>query len=159
MAALFNHWSLSYPVVLTCFRRYKRSDWRFCACVIYVKSSISSDTTRHFRYKCYGLFVRKYITSLQSYLSLINTTQTSFDAFFDSIRKSRDSSASQSLTVIYFKKNVISYYIERHFKKLFTVIITGELVNGTWHLYRKYFVVSLDIDDLSFIAHAYKRQS
>ena len=28
-----------------------------------------------------------------------------------------------------------------------------------WHLYRKSFVVSLDIDDFTFIAHAQKRQS
>ena len=51
------------------------------------------------------------------------------------------------------------YYIERHFKKLFTVIITGELTNRSWHLYQKCFVVSLDIDDFTFIAHAQKRRS
>ena len=34
---------------------------------------------------------------------------------------------------------------------LFAVIITGELTNSPWHLYRKYFVVSLDIDDFLFI--------
>jgi len=33
-----------------------------------------------------------YITSQQSYLSKINTRQTSFEAYFDSKRKSRDSS-------------------------------------------------------------------
>ena len=42
-------------------------------------------------------------------------------------------------------KNVIFYCIERHFKKLFTVIIAGGLTNSSWHLYRKCFVVSLDI--------------
>ena len=55
--------------------------------------------------------------------------------------------------------NVRCYCIERHFKQLFTVIITGELMNSLWHLYRKCFVVSLDIDDFTFIAHAQKRQS
>ena len=44
-------------VALTVFRRYKRSDWRLCACAINVKSSMSSETTKHFRYKCHGLFV------------------------------------------------------------------------------------------------------
>ena len=34
-----------------------------------------------------------YITSQQNYLSQINTRQTSFDAYFDSKRYSRDSSA------------------------------------------------------------------
>ena len=56
------------------------------------------------------------------------------------------------MTVIYKKKkkNVIFYCVERHFKKLFTVIITGKLTNS--------FVVSLDIGDFTFIAHAQKRQ-
>ncbi|KAK2176853.1 hypothetical protein NP493_635g01016 [Ridgeia piscesae] len=44
-------------------------------------------------YKYYGLFVRMCITSLQSYLSQINTRQTSFEACFESKRKSRHSSA------------------------------------------------------------------
>ncbi|KAK2171774.1 hypothetical protein NP493_1027g00000 [Ridgeia piscesae] len=43
-------------------------------------------------YKYYGLFVLMYIISRQSYLSHINTRQTSFEAF-DSKRKSRDYSA------------------------------------------------------------------
>ena len=43
--------------------------------------------------------------------------------------------------------------------KLFTVMITGKLTNSSWHLYRKCFVVSLDIDDFTFFAHAQKRQS
>ena len=51
------------------------------------------------------------------------------------------------------------YCIERHFKKLFTVIIAGELTNSPWHIYQKPFVVSLDIDEFTFIAHAHKRQS
>ncbi|KAK2179647.1 hypothetical protein NP493_478g02005 [Ridgeia piscesae] len=34
-----------------------------------------------------------YITSQQSYMSQINTRQTSFEAYFDSKRKSRDCSA------------------------------------------------------------------
>ena len=64
------------------------------------------------------------------------------------------------MTVIYKKnkKNVIRYCIKRHFKKLFTVIITGMLTNSSWYLYRKCFVVSLDIDDFTFIPHAQKRQ-
>ena len=53
----------------------------------------------------------------------------------------------------------IFYSIERHFKNLFTVLITGKLSNSSLHLYRKCFVVSLDIDDFTFIAHAQKRQS
>ncbi|KAK2187974.1 hypothetical protein NP493_148g04036 [Ridgeia piscesae] len=52
-----------------------------------------SERTKHLRYKYYGLFVRMYITSQQSYLSQINTRQTSFEACFDSKRKSRDYSA------------------------------------------------------------------
>ena len=57
------------------------------------------------------------------------------------------------------KKNVIFYCTEQHFKKPFTVIITGESTNSPWDLYRKSFIVSLDIDDFTFIAHAQKRQS
>ena len=38
--------------------RYKPSDWRFCACAINVKSSICSETTKHFWYKCRGLFIK-----------------------------------------------------------------------------------------------------
>ena len=109
-------------------------------------------------YKYYRLLVRMYVTSQQSYLSQINTSQTRFEAYFDSKCKSRDSSAPKSMTMIY-KKNVIFYCTERHFKKLFTVIITGELTNSSRHLYRKCFVVSLDIDDFTFIVHAQKRQS
>ena len=52
-------------VALTFSRRYKRSDWRM------------------------------YITSQQSYMSQINTRQTSFEAYFDSKRKSRDCSPWQ----------------------------------------------------------------
>ncbi|KAK2191575.1 hypothetical protein NP493_51g05078 [Ridgeia piscesae] len=48
----------------------------------------------HLWYKYYGLFVRMYITSLQSYLSQINTRQTRFEACFDSKRKSRDCNAT-----------------------------------------------------------------
>ena len=48
---------------------------------------------------------------------------------------------------------------ERHFKKLFAVIIIGELTNSLWHLCWNSFVVSLDSDDFTFIAHAQKRQS
>ncbi|KAK2183421.1 hypothetical protein NP493_312g00035 [Ridgeia piscesae] len=47
-----------------------------------------SEMTKHLWYKYYGLFVRMYIISQQSYLSQINTTQTSFEAYFDSKRKS-----------------------------------------------------------------------
>ena len=35
--------------------------------------------------------------------------------------------------------NVRYYCIERHFKQLFTVIITAELTNSPWHLYQKCF--------------------
>ncbi|KAK2170916.1 hypothetical protein NP493_1123g01001 [Ridgeia piscesae] len=52
-----------------------------------------SEKTMHLWYKYYRLFVRMYITSQQSYLSQIDTRQTSFEAYFDSKRKSRDSSA------------------------------------------------------------------
>ncbi|KAK2192341.1 hypothetical protein NP493_33g04019 [Ridgeia piscesae] len=43
-----------------------------------VKSSMYSEKTNHLWYKYYGLFVRMYITYQQSYLSQINTRQTSF---------------------------------------------------------------------------------
>ena len=59
-------------VALTFFRRYKRSDWRFCACAINVTSPICSETTKHLWYKYHGLFVRMYINSQQNYLSQIN---------------------------------------------------------------------------------------
>ncbi|KAK2191595.1 hypothetical protein NP493_50g02058 [Ridgeia piscesae] len=52
-----------------------------------------SEKTNHLWYKYYGLFVKMYTTFQQSYLSQINTRQTSFEAYFDSKRKSRDSSA------------------------------------------------------------------
>ena len=93
-----------------------------------------------------------YITSQQRFFSQINTRQTCFEAYFDSKRKSRDCSALYSVTVFY-KTNVI-FCIERHLKKPFTVIITVELTNSSWHLYQKCFVVSLDNDDFTFIAHA-----
>jgi len=64
-----------------------------------------SEKTKHVWYKYYGLFVRMYLTCQQSYLSHINTRQKSIEAFF-----------------------------ERHFKKLFAVIIIGELTNSLWHL-------------------------
>ena len=80
-------------VALTFFRRYNRFDWCFCTCVINVKSLICSERTMHLWYKYYGLFVRMYINSLQSYLSQINTWQTSFEAWFDSKRQPRDCSA------------------------------------------------------------------
>ena len=117
-----------------------------------------SEMTKHLWHKYYGLFVRMYIIFQQSYLSQINTRQTSFEAYFDSKRKSRDLGAVIRDSDL-LKRNVIFYCIERHFKKLFTVIITGELTNSPWHLYRKCFVVSLDIDDFTCILHAQKRQS
>ncbi|KAK2187846.1 hypothetical protein NP493_153g09000 [Ridgeia piscesae] len=46
-----------------------------------------SERTKHLWYEYYGLFVRMFITSQQSYLSHINTRQTSFEAYFDSKRK------------------------------------------------------------------------
>ena len=66
------------------FGCYKLSDWRLRACAINVKSSMCNETTKYLWYKYYGLLVRMYITSLQSYLSQINTRQTSFEAYFDS---------------------------------------------------------------------------
>ncbi|KAK2159708.1 hypothetical protein NP493_1696g00011 [Ridgeia piscesae] len=52
------------------------------------------EKTKHLWYNYYGLFVRMYnITSQQSYLSQINKRQTSFEAYFVSNRKSRESSA------------------------------------------------------------------
>ncbi|KAK2180848.1 hypothetical protein NP493_424g00021 [Ridgeia piscesae] len=56
---------------------------------MYVKSSMLSEKTTHLWYKYYGLFVRMNITSQQIYLSKFNTRQTSFEAYFDSTRKSR----------------------------------------------------------------------
>ena len=82
-----------------------------------------------------------YITSQQSYLSQTNTRQTGFEASFG------------------FITNVTFHCIERYIKQMFTVIITGELTNSPWPLYRKCFVVSLNTDDFTFIAHAQKRQS
>ncbi|KAK2179703.1 hypothetical protein NP493_477g04062 [Ridgeia piscesae] len=52
-----------------------------------------SERTMHLLYECYGLFVRTYITSQQSYLSQINTRLTCFEARFDRKHKSRDCSA------------------------------------------------------------------
>ena len=85
--------SFDAVIALTFFGRYKRSDWRFCACAIYEKSSMCSEKTKHLWHKYYGLFVRMYIIFQQSYLSQINTMQTSFEVYFDSKRKSRDCSA------------------------------------------------------------------
>jgi len=82
------------------------------------------ERTKHLWHKYHGFFFNMNITSQRSYLSQINTRQTSFEACFDSKRKSRDSSAPLSVTVIYKKRNI--YCIERHLKKLFTIIITGE---------------------------------
>ena len=76
-------------VALTFFRCYKRSDLRFCACAIFVKSSICSEMTKHVWHKYYRLFVMVYITSQQKYLSQINTRQTSFEAYLDRKRKWR----------------------------------------------------------------------
>ncbi|KAK2173928.1 hypothetical protein NP493_842g01057 [Ridgeia piscesae] len=47
---------------------------------INVKSLMCTEKTKHLWYKYYGLFVRMYITYLQSYLSQINTKQASFEA-------------------------------------------------------------------------------
>ena len=49
--------------------------------------------TKHLWYKYYGLFVRMYITSQQSYLSQINIREANFEACFDSKHKSRDCNA------------------------------------------------------------------
>ena len=64
---------------------------RFCACAINVKSSMCSETTKHLWYKIPRAV--RYITSQQSYLSQINTRKTSFEACFDSKRKSHNCSA------------------------------------------------------------------
>ena len=37
--------------------RYKLSDWCFCASAIKIKSSMCSEPSKHFLYKCHGLFV------------------------------------------------------------------------------------------------------
>ena len=144
-------WTNQAIVALTFFRRDKRSDWRFCACAINIKSLMCSEMTMLLWYKYYRLFVRMYINSLESYLSQINTRQTSFEACFDRRVNHVTLMRHKSVTVI--KTNVRCYYIEIHFKQLFTVIITGELTNSSWHLYKTCFVVSLDIDDYTFIAH------
>ena len=52
----------------------------FLRIAIYVKSSMCSEKTKHFRHKYYGLFVRMYITSQQSNLCQINTRQISVEA-------------------------------------------------------------------------------
>ena len=140
------------------FPGYNRSDWRFCACAINVKSSMCSEKTKHLWYKYYGLFVRMYITSQQSYLSQINTRGKQL------LRHILIASVNHVTVVCHnpwqwFIQNVILYCIERHFTKLFTVITTGELTNSSWHLYQKCFVVLLDIDDFTFIAHAQKLES
>ena len=55
-------WKRNDVVALTFSRRYKRSNWRFCACAINVKSLIMcSEMTMHLWYIFYGLFVRMYI--------------------------------------------------------------------------------------------------
>ena len=88
---------INFFVLMRCsvyiFRRHKRSDWRFCACAINVKSLMCSERTKHLWYKYYEMFFRMYITSQQNYLSQINSRQTSFEACFDSKRKSRGCSA------------------------------------------------------------------
>ena len=61
--------------------------------LLYVKSSMCSEKTKHLWYKYYRFFVRMYISSQQSYFSQMNTRQTSFEAYFDSHGKARDSSA------------------------------------------------------------------
>ena len=71
-----------HVVMLTFFRHYKRSG-----------ALMYSERTMHLWYKYYGLFVRIYITSLQSYLLQINTRQTSFEVCFDSKCKTGDCSA------------------------------------------------------------------
>ena len=59
---------------------------KVCMCM-----SLCSERTKQLWYKYYGLFVRMYITSQQSYLSQFNTRQTSFEVCFDSKRNSRKS--------------------------------------------------------------------
>ncbi|KAK2192265.1 hypothetical protein NP493_35g01039 [Ridgeia piscesae] len=44
-----------------------------------VESSMCSERTKHLWYKYYGLFVMMYVTSQQSYLTKINTRQTSVE--------------------------------------------------------------------------------
>ena len=48
---------VSCAVVLTFSGCYQLSDLHLCACAINVKSSMCSETTKHFLYKCHGLFV------------------------------------------------------------------------------------------------------
>ena len=48
---------------------FKLSDWRFWACAINVKSSVSSETAKYFWYKCHGLFINSPVmTTMKSYL-------------------------------------------------------------------------------------------
>ena len=116
-----------------------------------------NEKTKHLWYKYYGLFVRIYVTSQQNYLSQINT-------YKQVLRHILMASVNHVIVVRHnpwqwLIKNVIFYCIERHFKQLFTVNFTGELTNRSWYLYRKCFVVPLQIDDFTFIAHAQKSQS
>ena len=69
-----------------------------------------NEKTKYLWYKYYGLFVRMYITSQQSYLTQINSRQTSFETYFDSKRKSRDSIAPKSVTMIYKKRNILLHW-------------------------------------------------
>ena len=66
-------------VALSFSQHYKRSDWCFCACAINVKLLMGIERTMHLWYNYYGLFIRMHVTSLQSYLSQINSRQTSFE--------------------------------------------------------------------------------
>ena len=79
-------------VALTFFRRYKKINVAIDVSA-HVKTSMCSETTKYFWQKYHALFVTMYITYQRSYLSQINTTQTSFEAYLESKRKSRDTSA------------------------------------------------------------------
>ena len=83
----------SSVVAITFHRRYKRSVWRFCACAIYEFHQCAAKGQSIYGIQYYGLFVRMYITFQKSYLPQSNTTQMSFEVYFDSKRKSRHSSA------------------------------------------------------------------
>ena len=65
---------------------------RMCNTVNVKSSMCSKIRTKHLWYKYDGLLVSMYIISLQCYLSQIYMRKTSFEACFDSKRKSCDCS-------------------------------------------------------------------
>ena len=155
---LRTEWIVSNVVALTFSRRYKRSDWRFCACTINVKSTMCSETTKHLWYTYHGLFVRC-IKPLSKVICRKLTRGKQVLRHISIASVNHVTLVRQNPWQLFFFLNVLFYCIDRHFKKLLTVTITGKLTNSSWYLYRKCFVVLLDMDDFIFIAHAQERQS